>query len=146
MSRLSQVFLSFKPSRFKNEIKGIIGYNKQSSNRFVQRLANDKKQLLKLSSEIQNANANNENLELNNMSNQMKLYVMVLLSILLVTICVLYMSERISSSIVYSVLAVFFIFMYMINYTYYNSLATYVTNYNYYNPIVQLKSYIDKVL
>ena len=26
MSRLSQVFLSFKPSRFKNEIKGIIGY------------------------------------------------------------------------------------------------------------------------
>lgn len=26
MSRLSPVFLSFKPSRFKNEIKGIIGY------------------------------------------------------------------------------------------------------------------------
>ena len=121
-------------------------YNKQTANRFVQRLENDKKQLLKMSKEIEDANASNENLELNNMSNKMKLYVMVLLSILLVTICVLYMSERISSSIVYSVLAVFFIFMYMINYTYYNSLATYVTNYNYYNPIVQLKSYIDKVL
>ena len=26
MSRLSQVFLSLQPSRFKNEIKGIIGY------------------------------------------------------------------------------------------------------------------------
>ena len=112
-------------------------YNKQTANRFVQRLENDKKQLLKMSNDIQDANASNDNLELSNMSNKMKLYVMVLLSILLITMCVLYMSDSISTSSVYWVLAVFFVFMYIINYKYYNTVAL--------TPIGQLKSYIERV-
>ena len=112
-------------------------YNKQSANRFVQRLENDKKQLLKMSKEIEDANASNENLELNNMSNKMKLYVMVLLSILLVAMCVLYMYGLIPTSYVYSILSVLFLFMYIINYKYYNTVVL--------TPIGQLKSYIERI-
>ena len=112
-------------------------YNKQTANRFVQRLENDKKQLLKMSKDIDDANASNENLELSNMSNQMKLYVMVLLSILLIAMCVLYMYGLIPTSYVYRTLAVLFLFMYIINYKYYNTIAL--------TPIGQLKSYIERV-
>ena len=96
-------------------------YNKNSTNQFVKRLDNDRKELLRLTNEIKNTNAQNEDIELTTMSVKMKLFMLVILAIIMIGLCVMYLNDSISTYIVSIVIVSFLSFMYVLHYNYYNN-------------------------
>jgi len=111
-------------------------YNKNTSNNLAGRLENDRIELEKLSNEIQDTDAKNEFLELTNASSKMKMYLTLIVAILLVAISVLYLNGSVSSSIVSTVVGILVVFMYIINYKYYNTFIL--------TPIGQISSFMGK--
>tara|TARA_B100000524_G_scaffold346853_2_gene247751 strand:+ start:3007 stop:5181 length:2175 start_codon:yes stop_codon:yes gene_type:complete len=97
-------------------------YSKESSNRLIERLNNDRIELERLTKEIEDTNARNDFLELSNTSNKTKLYITGLVAILLVSVVLLYFGDSVSSTVVAGILVVMFLFMYLINYKYYNTI------------------------
>jgi len=112
-------------------------YDKNSANKFVKRLENDRKELLHLTNEIKNTSAQNEDLELTNMSKKMKLFILIMLAIMMVVICVLYLNDKISTYYITGIIISFLSFMYVFNYAYYNTLII--------SPLVLLKTYSMRI-
>jgi len=98
-------------------------YDKNSANSMMKRLENDRKELLKLTNEIQNTSVQNEDIELTNMSKKMKLLILVLIAIVMVAVCVLYLNNSISTYIISIIIISFLSFMYVFNYNYYNTVV-----------------------
>lgn len=95
-------------------------YNKAAANDMVERLNNDRNRLIKLTKEISDTDASIKNLEFLNLSDRMKMYLLMIICIILVTVVTLYFKGSLPINIVYGVVGVSIIIMYVYNWRKYN--------------------------
>lgn len=111
-------------------------YDKNTANNVAKKLANDRKELVKMIKDIDTTEEEINNLELQNASDKMKYVLYVLCAILLITLCVLYLSDSISTKYIIYVVTTFIVVMYYLRYSYYNSAIT-----SFFNNILLFISY-----